>query len=180
MQMCTVSVRLKGSLNHVVSNKRVSIPEIKVLQAIHGGADAVQDIRPAEFNRDFNHEEERQRLRNRYERGNGNADDEGRGLVARLFGAFGRLPTTLKDIGYDARTLADAARARAEEMMRAAEEIEQSAAFEEVDELNEDEREALRIRAEREIDEPETVPAIVPAGDIDNEGDVGAKVAGLF
>lgn len=155
MQFCSVSVALRGSANHVVTNKEVTVPEIKILQHLHGGVDAVRDIRPLRFEPDFKHDEERQRLRQLYERGNGNGD-EVHGLVGRMFGSFGKLPTTLAAIGYDPRDLAKQKREAAEQALRDAEAIE-NAENDPADDLTFEEREAMRIAAEREADD--TPPA---------------------
>jgi hypothetical protein len=150
MQFCTVSVAIRGSANHVVTNKEVTVPEIKVLQHLHGGNDTVRDIRPLRFEKEFSHDEERQRLRNLYERGNGNGD-EVHGLIGRLFGPFGKLPTTLAAIGYDPRQLAAAKRAAAEQALEDAKAIENAENGD--DDLTDDERAAIEAMNRRESDD---------------------------
>ena len=174
MQICSCSVRIRNSLTQVVTNKEVTIPEIKVLQHIHGGPEAVQDIRPLRFERDFDHGSERQRLRKRYEKGNGNGD-EIRGLIGRLFGSFGALPTTLKAIGYDPKVAANEMRRKAEQAMRDAQALEgaEAAVLEEA--LTEDEREAIAAMEARERDEP---PASVGASPLEDDDDDGERIVG--
>ena len=113
MKEFLVSVKIGGSGEHVVSNKRVTIPEIAILRAVHT-ADAVSDIRPAPhkaaekdelddgLNRgphlpDWTDADERVRLRGIYD--NAGSDDEP--VVDRLFGPLTKLPTRLMDVGID-------------------------------------------------------------------------------
>lgn len=159
MQICKVSVRVRCSANHVVPNKEVTVPEILILQRIHGGKEAVQDIVPVRFDRTFDHGEERQRLRKLYERGSGNADDVN-GLVSKLFGPLGRLPTTLSEIGLDAKAIALQKRREAQAALDAADALEQqSQEGAEFIELTDDERDAIAALEARENDE-ETGSAI--------------------
>lgn len=150
MQICSVSVRIRDSANHIVTNKEVTIPEIRVLQSLHGGKSSVTDIVPLRFERDFNHDDERQRLRQVYERGNGNGD-EVHGMVAKLFTPHGRLPTTLKDIGYDPTLLAAEKRAQIERLQLEADELE--GAPEPEHELTEAEIDAIEAQEAREAEE---------------------------
>lgn len=153
MQICKVSVRVRCSANHVVPNKEVTVPEILILQRVHGGKEAIQDIVPVKFDRTFNHDEERQRLRKLYERGSGNADDVN-GLVSKLFGPFGKLPTTLKEIGLDAKAIAEQKRREAMEALAAADALDaQSQEGAEFADLTDDEREAIEALEARERDD---------------------------
>ena len=137
MQYCTCTVRLRGSRNHEVANKLVTVPEIRLLQQLHG-RDAVLDIRPVDAPKDavYDHDTERQRLVNMYER-----NPETKGLVARQFGPFGALPLALKDIGVNPRAIAEVKRREAAEALAAAEALEAQEADEAAD-LNEFEAEA--------------------------------------
>ena len=120
MQFCSVSVRLSGKPNHVVSNKRVSVPEIRILQALHG-ADAVLDIVPLELV-DTTSEEERERLKKSYEPAQ---VEEQRNLVDRVFGPVGALPTTLAAIGLDPRAEAKRLREKAQSLAAAADKMDE-------------------------------------------------------
>lgn len=123
MKLYLCSVKLGDSNNHVVPNKPVTIPEIAVLRRIHGDA-AVTDIRPYKVDgkdqmklrdgRPITDAEERERLAQRYQRG------EEAIRIDALFGAMGALPKSLREIGIDpARAAADLHK-RAEEMAAAA------------------------------------------------------------
>jgi hypothetical protein len=121
MRQYTVNVRLNGKLNHVQTGKVVTIPEIAVLQHVHG-SDAVQ-ITGKSTDVARNDGDERERLRRRYDQPSPDAEP----IVDRLFGGpLGRLPTKLVDIGVDpqaqsaalaeqARQMADAATSFADE-----------------------------------------------------------------
>lgn len=119
MRQYSVSVRLGGSTQQVVTGKIVTIPEIAVLRALHG-SDAIVDVCPApkeirEIAR--TDAEERDRLKRRYDHPTPDAEP----LVDKLFGGpLGRLPTKLAEIGIDPRAEADALRARAEAMSASA------------------------------------------------------------
>lgn len=106
MKSYIVDVRINGSMEHVVTNKRVTVPEIALLKVIHG-SDAVMGIRNSADVPDYEEEEERERLRATYD---ARPRDEGP-LMERLFGLTARLPVTLKDIGIDARAVAKEAEA---------------------------------------------------------------------
>ena len=115
MKTYLCSVRLAGSMQHVTTNKRVTVPEIAVLRRVHG-EDAVIDVRPAgETTR--TDAEERERLRKTYD----NATPDSEPLVDRLFGALGKLPTSLAQVGIDPKTQAEALRRQAEQLSAAAE-----------------------------------------------------------
>lgn len=156
MQICQCEVRLGGDMRRTVIRERVTVPEIRVLQNIHG-ADAVVNIRPLKVEKNFDHAEHREELKRVYERG-GIASpnpDATAGLVARLFGAYGNLPEKLRDIGYNPHAAAEALRAKADEATKAAEALENAeAALFEDDDLNDDEREALESGGgQREVEE---------------------------
>lgn len=88
MQICSCKVRLGGSLNMQIYKPRVSVAEIAVLQAIHGG-DAVQSIKPVRMTKE-SHAVEAERLRLFF----------GPEVIARLWpGLNPRLPVKLSDIG---------------------------------------------------------------------------------
>ena len=128
MQFCTASVRVGGSPSHVVTNKLVSVPEIRLLQAIHG-EDAVVDIVPLE-NRAVTSEAERERLRLAYEPKN---VEEQAGVVNRVFGPMGALPQTLTQIGLDPKAEARALRDKAKSLLAAADKVEQAEESEDED-----------------------------------------------
>lgn len=117
MRTYLVDVRLDGSMQHVVSNKIVTVPEIAVLKVIHG-ADAIQNVRPRKAGgKDIldarSDEDLRRDLRKRY-------DKDERKIVDVLFGVHGKLPTSLKQIGIDPAAEAAALRAAAEQSNAAA------------------------------------------------------------
>lgn len=172
MQICLADVRIRGSMTQVVANKEVSIPEIRILQNIHGGKDAVINIRPIRFDRDFNHDDHRQDLRKVYEKGAGNGD-EAHGLVGRLFGAHGKLPTTLRDIGYDPKQLAEEKRKQAAALMAEANAVLDNDSGSSDDNLTEAEKEAIELMERRERDEgPSPAPAVVALDDDDDDSDL--------
>lgn len=147
MQICQCEVRLGGDMRRTVVKENVTVAEIRVLQNIHG-ADAVVNIRPVKVDRNFNHDEHRAELKRVYERGGitSSNPDATAGLVARLFGAYGKLPERLREIGYNPQAAAEQLRAQAEEATRVAAALErEEAAFYdgEDDDLNDDERAAL-------------------------------------
>lgn len=119
MEFCSVSVRLGGRPDHVVANKVVSVPEIKLLQYIHG-EDAVTDIIPTE-NRNVTSADERERLKQAYEPAQ---VEEQRNIVARVFGPMGPLPQRLIDIGIDPQAQAAEMRAKANLLVDAAAKME--------------------------------------------------------
>jgi len=92
MQLCNVSVNLAGSLLNRVPKRGVTVAEIVVLRAVHGGSDAVTNIQPVGMDK-RPHAEELERLSRKYGK-----------IVAKLFpGAHPQLPSNLADIGvtYD-------------------------------------------------------------------------------
>lgn len=122
MDYATVTVRLGGSLLHVVTNKLVSVPEIVILRQIHGN-DAVLDIKPAAapeiFDEaggeiDYSDEFERERLVRTYE---AFAPEEMHGLVERMFPPMHALPSTLRHIGHDSKKIAGKMREDAERLL---------------------------------------------------------------
>lgn len=168
MQICLADVRIRGSMNQVIAGKEVSIPEIRILQNLHGGKDAVVNIRPIRFEREFNHDEHRQDLRKVYEKGAGNGD-EAHGLVGRLFGAHGKLPTTLRDIGYDPKQLAEQKRAEALALLKDADAVLGSDNAATDADLTEAEREAIELMERKERDEaPSPAPSTVSIDDDDD------------
>jgi hypothetical protein len=115
MKTYLCSVRLAGSMQHVTTNKRVTVSEIAVLRRVHGD-DAVMDVRPAgDVARSDT--EERERLRKTYD----NATPDAEPLVDRLFGALGKLPTSLAQVGIDPKAQAESLRRQAEQLSAAAE-----------------------------------------------------------
>lgn len=119
MEFCSVSVRLGGSPSHIVAGKVVSVPEIRLLQTLHG-EDAVTDILPVE-NRAVTSDEERERLRQFYEPAQ---VEEQRNIVNKVFGPMGPLPQRLIDIGIDPRAQAADMKAKAQALNAAAEKME--------------------------------------------------------
>lgn len=107
MLRCTCTVQT--AITHVVTNKVVTIPEIAVLQHLHG-RDAVRDIVPFEKIEDFDDAQERERLFLTYE---AIAREEERGFIDRLFPTSQLLPTSLRKIGVDPASAAAAIRKRA-------------------------------------------------------------------
>lgn len=98
MKLYSAKVRLKGSpLNEVVRDD-LTAPEIILLRAVHGGADAVVGI-VCTGEKQVSHEEERDRLRGLYN----TFQDEGRNMVDVLFGPeFQPLPLRVPGIPDDA------------------------------------------------------------------------------
>lgn len=101
MELCDVTVRLGGSVQHTVPKSEVTPAEILLLKHIHGG-DSVIDIRPAGKDK-RQHAAEWDRLSRLYD-GAADANAPGQAkvsLMERLFGgaAIRKLPATLKDIG---------------------------------------------------------------------------------
>jgi len=91
MQVCNCTVRLGGSMLNTVPKKNVTVAEIVVLRAIHGGEDTVVNIQPIK-NDKRPHAEELQRLIDRY----------GAKVVTNMFpGAHPKLPVDLVDIGVN-------------------------------------------------------------------------------
>lgn len=108
MQILSCSVYRGGSSNHVVTNKRVTVPELRILQSIHK-LDGVRDVVPVgKAKEPFDEESERRRLERTYE-----CTEETMGIVSRLFGEFDPLPRTLAQIGLDTASEAAALRAEA-------------------------------------------------------------------
>jgi hypothetical protein len=143
------SVKLGDSLNHVVTNKPVTIPEIAVLRDVHGQS-AVTDIRPikgeAGIALGLDEEsprtdiEERQRLSQTYENA---MPGESVPIVNRLFSPMAALPRTLREIGIDPQAAAAQRRLEAEklaaEATMLAEEEDAPEAAEDVDVMFDDE-----------------------------------------
>jgi hypothetical protein len=91
MQLCNVRVNLAGSLVNTVAKPAVTVAEIIVLRAIHGGNDTVTQIQPIHMDR-RSHAEEFARLCRVY----------GTRRVSELFpGANPQLPVNLADIGVE-------------------------------------------------------------------------------
>lgn len=84
IEFCSCTVAIGGDVRAIVPKPVVSVPEILMLQAIHG-ADAVTNIKVIET-QDVSSEEERDRLGNLY----------GDGKVVEIFNQFGDLPQTLQ------------------------------------------------------------------------------------
>lgn len=99
MQVCSIDLRLGGSLNHTISKNNVTPAEIVILKAIHG-EDAVVNIRPIKMDGRRN-DVELDRLQRLYGRNPSGLMDAGNGdLIEKLFpGAVKKLPIRLKDIG---------------------------------------------------------------------------------
>ena len=103
MQLANVMVKLGGDNNNIVPKAGVTPAEILVLRHIHG-PDCVIDIRPAGFDKKRRHEQEYERLSQRYDRAAGSftatAGEERKSVMATLFpGALRKLPMTLAEIG---------------------------------------------------------------------------------
>lgn len=98
MQLASAVVRLGGSRDNTVHKVGLTVAEIVVLRAIHGGDDSVTDIQPTGMDK-RPHAEELNRLRSIY----GNAkDDKEESILTKIFpGASPNLPVNLKDIGLD-------------------------------------------------------------------------------
>lgn len=84
IEFCSCTVAIGGDVRAIVPKPMVSVPEILMLQAIHG-ADAVTNIKVIET-QDVTSEQERDRLGNLY----------GDGKVVEIFNQFGDLPQTLQ------------------------------------------------------------------------------------
>ena len=121
MKLYVCSVKLGDSNNHVVPNKKVTIPEIAVLRRIHG-APAIINIRPANEvktdadGRTWTDSLERERLTKKYQR----STEDGGVNIVELFGALGALPKSLREIGIDPAAAAADMRRQAEEMSASA------------------------------------------------------------
>jgi hypothetical protein len=133
MNLYTVSVMLGGDVNQVVANKGpVSVPEIAVLKAIHGDS-SVQDIRLYEpppgrsMPAPQTASELREELRLRYQNALPAGNDP---VVDRLFGPMGALPTTLEEIGIDAKAEAKRLRESAKAAEKAAQQFDNEAKHE--------------------------------------------------
>lgn len=104
MQRNTVTVRLSGELGNTVEKTGVSPAEIIILRAIHGGDDAVVNIRPTGMDK-MPHIQERARLDFAY----------GAAVVDALFpGKLSQLPVSNSDIGVEAPNPDEPAPAEAE------------------------------------------------------------------
>lgn len=101
MQLCDGMLRLGGSLQHTVPMVDLTPAEILVLQHIHGGGDALVDLRPTKMDT-RNHTAEFDRLAGKYDRANAafSGPDDPKSIMSTLFpGAMKKLPVTLDDIG---------------------------------------------------------------------------------
>lgn len=83
IEFCSCTVAIGGDVRAIVPKPMVSVPEILMLQAIHG-ADAVTNIKVIDT-QDVSNEEERDRLGRLY------GDDK----VVGIFNQFGDLPESL-------------------------------------------------------------------------------------
>lgn len=105
MQRANVIVRLAGSITNTVPKFGVTPAEILILRRIHGGADAVVDIRPTEFDKKVRQEAEYDRLAQLYDGGDGfgaSPDEDRKSIMETMFpGAMKRLPLTFEDAGID-------------------------------------------------------------------------------
>lgn len=138
MRQYTVNVRLNGKMTHVQTGKVVTVPEIAVLNLVHG-SDAVQ-ITGRAPDVDRTDADERDRLRKRYDTPSPDSEP----IVDKLFGGpIGRLPTKLVDIGVDPQAQAEALAAAAAAMTAAA----STFADEEPPEVEDDEEAAFLERA---------------------------------
>lgn len=110
MQRANVIVRLAGSLTNTVPKFGVTPAEILLLRRIHGGDDAVVDIRPTEFDKKIRVEAEYERLAQIYDGGSGfgsSPDEDRKSHMETMFpGAIKRLPMTLEEIGIDTGAIA--------------------------------------------------------------------------
>jgi hypothetical protein len=125
MQRCKITVAM--SITTVVTNKIVTVPEIAVLQHLHG-KDAIRDITMFDIVEDFDNDVERERLFMTYE---AVAREEERGFIDRLFPVASLLPTTLRQIGIDPQRAIRAMREQAEKLAAQADEMEAAADTEE-------------------------------------------------
>lgn len=141
MNLYTASVMLAGDRNHVVAGKGpLTVAEIAVLKAIHGDT-SIFDIRlyqhPADADPlpEMTQGELRELLRSRYQHALPAGNDP---IVDKLFPGLSLLPTTLAEIGIDARAEAkrlreQAAAAEAAAKALDAQEIEALSAAEEAE-----------------------------------------------
>lgn len=154
MRQYFCSVRIGGSTQHVTANKLVTIAEIAVLRKLHGN-DAIADIRPAkgadgapllganEDGRPRSDAEERARLAHIYDIKL--PGDESSPLITELFGPYGSLPRSLREIGVDPNEAARALREQIKNMEAQASALadeedafaDEDAAFDELDEVPE-------------------------------------------
>jgi hypothetical protein len=123
------SVMLGGSLQHIVANKLVTIPEISLLRRAHG-SDSVINLRSAPPV-DRSDDEERLRLRGIYD----HPTPDSEALVDRMFGPHAPLPNKLSAIGLDPKAASAALREQARVAMAAADDLDGEPAEPEVDEL---------------------------------------------
>ena len=89
MQICNCTVAIGGDPGMTVSKERVTVPELMVLQAVHGD-DAVRHIEVI-ADETVNSNEERERLSLIYK--------TPEGVVKATLGAVGPLPKTLDESG---------------------------------------------------------------------------------
>jgi hypothetical protein len=96
MQFADVTVRLSGDINFSIEKANVSVAEIMLLRAIHGGEDAVTNIRPTAVSRGLAAKKIKDDMLQKY------AGTSGEPLIEKMFpGIDPRLPKTLKDIGLE-------------------------------------------------------------------------------
>lgn len=113
MQVCTCSVNLAGRQGEQVVGKIVTVPELRLIQHIHGASAVTEVVPVSEVQRDP--AEEIERLQMLY----------GEGHFKQVFpGAFPKLPTTLEEIGTDLKAQADALRAEAERLQANAKKLD--------------------------------------------------------
>lgn len=128
MDFVSCTVRLAGNVQHTVSKRAVSVPEVLVLQAIHG-EDAVVDMAFAS-ERDLSSTEELARLEGAYKPE----------LVRKLFpGAKPELPADASAIGVSKPKGPGAAKARAKPkpaVKGAGDKAEQAAASDALESFN--------------------------------------------
>jgi hypothetical protein len=106
MQICKVSVNLGGKTAHQVIGKLVTVPEIQVLQHIHGVESVFDIVLEGEIHR--LPAEEIERLSHSYTPK----------TVKEVFpGVAPKLPQVLADIGLDIENLAQNLEAKAKEML---------------------------------------------------------------
>lgn len=95
MQYVDCVVRLAGDINFQVPKQDISVAEVALLRAMHGGEDGVTNIVPGRTSRESPAMVKRAML----ERYNGT---NGAALIEKLFpGMSPRLPQTLRDIGLE-------------------------------------------------------------------------------
>ena len=143
MQRFKCTVKLAGSVQHVVTNKGpITVAEIAVLRRIHGD-DAVSDFAYVD-NIKVNANEERERLRLLYDTA---ALGDSEPVVDQCFGVMGPLPQSLSDIGISAKSQSEALREKARQALEEADKLEG------LDETSEEDPDALDTLFEDEVEE---------------------------